>query len=119
MRVRSRYYASDDRIEIHGSDGILWINRCTGQLLDEPALVFYRDGETRAWHDLATDWAESFRLGTHDFIDALRSGRQPAQDPAEAAATLRFALAVHVSAREQREVRLDEVGPATRATLPT
>ena len=118
MRVRSRYYASDDRIEIHGSDGILWINRCTGQLLDEPALVLYRDGETRAWHDLPTDWAESFRLGAHDFIDALRTGRQPAQDVAEAAATLRFALAVHVSACEHREVRLDEIGPATCATLP-
>ena len=52
MRVRSKYYVSDDRIEIHGSDGILWVNRCTGQLLDEPPLVLYRDGETRAFHDL-------------------------------------------------------------------
>ena len=78
MRVRSKYYASDDRIEIHGSEGIIWINRCTGSLLDEPALVLYRDGETRAWHDIPSDWAESFRLGAHDFIDALIEGRQPA-----------------------------------------
>ena len=33
MRVRSDYYVSDDRMEIHGSEGILWVNRCTGQLL--------------------------------------------------------------------------------------
>jgi predicted dehydrogenase len=118
MRVRSHYYASDDRIEIHGTEGIIWVNRCTGALLDEPALVLYRDGETRAFHDLATDWAESFRLGTHDFIDALREGRQPAQDAADAAETLRFAIAAHVSAREHREVALGEVGPDTRAMLP-
>jgi predicted dehydrogenase len=117
MRVRSRYYASDDRLEVHGTEGILWVNRCSGQLLDEPSLVLYRDGETRAWHDLATDWAESFRLGAHDFIDALREGRQPAQDAADAAETLRFAIAAHVSAREGREVRLDEVGPQTTAVL--
>lgn len=55
MRVRSRYYASDDRVDIHGTGGITWVNRCTGQLLDEPAVVLYRAGETRAWHDLPAD----------------------------------------------------------------
>jgi predicted dehydrogenase len=118
MRVRSQYYASDDRIEIHGTDGILWINRCTGVLLDEPALVLYRDGETRAWHDLPTDWAESFRIGVHDFIDALRDGSAPAHEAADAAETLRFSLAAHLAACEAREVRLDEVGPETPPRLP-
>ncbi len=118
MRIRSQYYASDDRIEIHGVEGIIWVNRCTGALLDEPPLVLYRDGETRAWHDIPSDWAESFRVGVREFVDALLEGRQPAQDADEAAQTLRFAIAAHVSACEQREVRLDEIGPDTRARLP-
>lgn len=118
MKVRSKYYPTDDRIEIHGSEGILWINRCSGKLLDEPPLVLYRDGETRAWHDIPADWAESFRLGTHDFIDALIEGRQPAQDFEDAAATLRMAIAVHVSACEGREVALREITSTTRAELP-
>jgi predicted dehydrogenase len=109
MRVRSKYYVSDDRIEIHGSDGIVWVNRCTGQLLDEPSVVVYRDGETRAFHDLETDWAESFRAGAHDFVDALRAGRAPAQDVAEARRTLAMALAVGRSARDHREVGLQEI----------
>lgn len=117
MRVRSKYYASDDRMEIHGTEGVIWVNRCTGALLDEPALVLYRDGETRAWHDLATDWAESFRLGAHEFIDALLEGRQPAQSPDAAASTLRFALAAHLSAYEGREVGLTEIGSESRAVL--
>jgi predicted dehydrogenase len=118
MRVRSRYYPSDDRMEIRGSEGLLWVTRCTGTLLDEPALVLYRDGETRAWHDLPTDWAESFRAGTHEFIDALRADRQPAQDVAAAAETLRLAIAAHVAACEHREVAVAEIGPTTRAALP-
>ncbi|HVN64980.1 MAG TPA: Gfo/Idh/MocA family oxidoreductase, partial [Candidatus Binataceae bacterium] len=118
MRVRAKYYASDDRIEIHGSHGIIWVNRCTGVLLDEPALVMYRDGETRAWHDIPSDWSDSFRLGAHDFIDALIEGGQPAQDYSDAAETLRFAIAAHVSACERREVALEEIGPDTRARLP-
>jgi predicted dehydrogenase len=117
MRVRSKYYASDDRIEIHGAEGILWVNRCTGKLLDEPALVLYRDGESRAWHDIPADWAESFRIGAHSFIDALREGRQPPQTAEDSAETLRFAIAAHISAAEGREVRLTEIAPDTRAIL--
>jgi predicted dehydrogenase len=109
MRVRSKYYVSDDRIELHGSEGILWVNRCTGQLLEEPALVLYRDGETRAFHDLATDWSESFRLGGRDFVDAILEGRPAAQDAAAARRTLAFALAAQRSADEGREVALDEI----------
>jgi predicted dehydrogenase len=112
MRVRSDYYVSDDRLEVHGTEGILWVNRCTGKLLEEPPLVVYRDGETRAFHDLPADWAESFRRGSHDFVDAIRLGREPAQTAADARKTLAFALAADRSAREGREVRLDEEQPA-------
>ncbi len=109
MRVRSKYYASDDRTEIHGTEGLIWVNRCTGKLLDEPSLVLYRDGETRAFHDIEADWAESFRLGGIDFVDALLEGRAPRQTVAEARRTLAFALAAVRSAAEGREVSLAEV----------
>jgi len=109
MRVRSDYYVSDDRLEIHGSEGILWVNRCTGRLLEEPSVVLYRDGETRAFHDLETDWAASFRRGGIDFVDALLEGRTPAQSLGDARETLVFALAAARSAATGREVALGEV----------
>jgi predicted dehydrogenase len=109
MRVRSDYYASDDRLEIHGSEGIVWVNRCTGKLLDEPPVVLYRDGETRAYHDLACDWAESFRLGGIDFVDRLLAGEQAQQDAADARQTLALALAAGRSADAGREVAVSEI----------
>ncbi len=109
MRVRSDYYASDDRMEIHGSEGIIWVNRCTGKLLDEPSVVLYRDGETRAFHDIPVDWGESFRLGGVDFVDALLEGRAPPQDGEQARRTLAFALAAARSAAEGREVSVAEI----------
>ncbi len=113
MRVRSDYYVSDDRIEIHGSEGILWVNRCTGKLLEEPAVVLYRDGETRAFHDLDGDWASSFRLGGIDFVDRLLEGRPPEHGLEEARRTLAFALAASRSAAEGREVAIAEIEGAT------
>jgi predicted dehydrogenase len=109
LPVRSKYYASDDRMEIHGTEGIIWVNRCTGQLLEEPSVVLYREGETRAFHELATDWAESFRQGGRDFVDALLEGRPCFQDAADARKTLAFALAVARSAAEGREVAVAEI----------
>ncbi|MDP6978098.1 MAG: Gfo/Idh/MocA family oxidoreductase [Myxococcota bacterium] len=109
MQVRSDYYASDDRLEIHGSEGIIWVNRCTGKLLDEPPLVLYRDGETRAFHDIPADWGESFRLGGLDFVDAIHEGRTCAQQPGDARHTLAFALAAARSAAEGREVAISEI----------
>ncbi len=119
MRIRSNYYASDDRIEVHGSEGILWVNRCTGKLLDEPALVLYRDGETRAFHDLETDWAASFRLGGEDFVSCLLDGREPSQTLAQARRTLAFALAAGLSADQAREVTVAEIENAAACLSST
>jgi predicted dehydrogenase len=110
LDVRSDYYVSDDRLEIRGTSGIIWVNRCTGQLLEEPALVHYRDGTVTAHHRIAHDWASSFRAATTAFIDALLDGSTVALDATEARATLAFALAAQHSAAEHREVRVAELG---------
>lgn len=78
MKVRTDYYASHEQFEIQGESGIITVNRCSDRMLDEPALELYRDGETRAWHDIEDDWGESFRLSTLHFVDVLK-GRAPQQ----------------------------------------
>lgn len=110
LDVASKYYVSDDRVEIRGTRGIVWVNQCSGQLLEEPPVVHYRDGVTHAFHRVETDWAASFRDCTFDFIDAVLEGRPPRLDAASGRATLAFALAALRSADEHREVRLAEMG---------
>lgn len=109
MRLRSDYYPSDDRMEIFGSEGVLFVNGCTGRLLEEPALVLYRDGETRAFHDLETDWWASFRDGAAAFAEAVRTGAAVEESAEGARHTLAMAIAVARSAEEDRPVPLAEV----------
>ncbi len=109
LEVRSRYYPSDERLELRGTRGVIWVSRCTGKLLDEPPVVLYRDGETRAFHTVETDWATSFRDATRDFIDAIIEQRDTPLTLVDARATLVFALAAQRSARERREVTLAEL----------
>ncbi len=109
MQIMSKYYVSDDRIEIHGSEGIIWVNRCSGHLLEEPCVVLYRDNEVRTFHHIPGDWAESFRLGVREFVDALLKGKKPPQQAADARKTFAFSLAAAKSAEENREVAVDEI----------
>ena len=109
LDVLSDYYISDDRVEIRGTNGIIWVNRCTGRLLDEPPVVHYQDGIVRSFHRVETDWATSFRDATFDFIDAILENRPPRLDAAAGRATLAFSLAAQLSAAEHREVTIAEL----------
>lgn len=109
LDVMSKYYVSDDRMEIRGSKGIIWVNQCCGRLLEEPPVVLYREGEVRSFHRVESDWAASFRDATFDFIDGILDDRPPLQTVDDARETLRFALAAQLSAREHREVVPAEV----------
>lgn len=109
MVVRSKYYSNDEWLELTGTRGLIWVNRCSGEMLEAPPLVVYRDGETRVVEDIESDWASSFVRGTGDFVRAIREGGQPQLSAEEGREVLRFSLAAHRSAREGRPVALAEM----------
>ena len=59
-RIESSYYADDNRIEVIGEKGVLFLNRCTARTVDLPALMMFRDGETTAIPVERVDWSDSF-----------------------------------------------------------
>ena len=40
----SIYYADDDRVEVIGDKGVIFINRCTARTVDLPPLMLFKDG---------------------------------------------------------------------------
>jgi predicted dehydrogenase len=109
MFMNSDYYTSDDRLELVGTEGIIFVNRCTGKLLQEPSLVLYRDGETRCFHALRDDWADSFIDSGRHFFSCIKSGGDPILSGQTGLSVLQFALAPEISAREGREVDPAEI----------
>ena len=109
MRIYSDYYADDDRIEVIGEKGILFINRYTAKTLDLPALMLFKDGKTTPIPVEGVEWHDSFIATTHDFIDKLKTGGQPRLDGPTGKAVLQFTLAALQSAATGREVRPDDV----------
>lgn len=76
MELRTDYYAVDERFEIQGEEGIIQVNRCSGRMLDEPALTVYSKGKTEGYHTIASDWSEGFRRSTLHYIDVLKDRKK-------------------------------------------
>jgi len=105
----SIYYADDDRLEVIGDRGIIFVNRCTARTVDLPPMMLFRDGKTTVVPVERFEWHDSFIDCTRHLIDVLVKGGQPRLDGPTGKAVLQFALAAHISARQGREVRPDEV----------
>jgi predicted dehydrogenase len=109
MVMDSIYYSDDDRVEVIGERGILFVNRCTARTVDLPELTLFRDGKTTAIPVEGVEWHDSFVACTQHLIHVLTQGGQPVLDGPTGKAVLQFALAAHISASEGREVRPDRV----------
>jgi len=57
---------------------------------------------------MPADWADSFINSTHDFIDALKNDREPILSGARGREVLKFSLAAMDSAKQGKEIYLDE-----------
>lgn len=110
IEIKSDYYPGDEFLEVTGSKGIVWVNRCSGQLLDAPPVTLYVGGRARHFHDMELDWGESFRAGGEQFIDGVLDGTQPDMDAKFARSVFVFQLAAVRSAEQGREVPVAEFG---------
>jgi predicted dehydrogenase len=109
MIVDSIYYADDDRVEVIGDRGILFVNRCTARTVDLSELMMFRDGKTTPIAVERVEWHDSFIDCTRHLLDVLREGGEPVLDGPTGKAVLQFSLAAHLSARTGQEIRPDEV----------
>lgn len=109
LKIDTKYYPVEERVEVTGSRGILWITRCTGGLMDIAPLIMYRDGETRCFSDIPAEWEEGFIACTKHFIDCILDDRQPTMSGEEGMKVVQFARAVYESNDEGASVAPDSI----------
>ena len=107
MELMTQHYAQDDRVEITGTSGVIFINGGHGRLGATPPVTLYRDGQITTY-DVPTGWEHSFIQSTRHYINALKTGGAPVLTAAEGRQVLRFALAAEQSAREGRTIQLND-----------
>ena len=72
LLMRGKYVPVDEFFEIHGSAGVMWVTRCSGEMYDLPPVMVFKGAETQSYQ-VPMDWRLSF--------DGARRGlhRQPAR----------------------------------------
>ena len=93
----------DDFFEIQGSEGVIWVTRCTGEMLDLPPVVLHRDGESTPFQ-VPSDWALSFNGAARNFVACLIAGEQPDMDVEFSTKVLRATLAAYRSSETDTAV---------------
>jgi len=108
LHIQSDYYPIDERIEVTGEKGVIWVLKWTADMLGLPPVMMYRDGEITRFDEMPQDWGDSFRSSTHQFIDAIQNDTEPVLSARMGREVLKFDLAILRSAEEGREVFLAE-----------
>jgi len=106
LEIDTVHYAQDDRVEITGTRGVIWVNRGHGRLFEQPPVVLYADDEVRSFSGMEAGWEASFVASTRHHIEALLEGKPPFLTGRQGAEILRFALAAQESARKGGPVRV-------------
>ncbi|MFO8017504.1 MAG: Gfo/Idh/MocA family oxidoreductase [Promethearchaeia archaeon] len=114
MKIPSKYYPTDEFIEIIGSRGIMKLNQCTaqGNTMSESdvfkPIVIIRDGKVETIDDSPGDWKQSFINATHHVIETAKGNAEPLLSGEQAREVLKFNLAAIQSAQREKEIFLDE-----------
>jgi predicted dehydrogenase len=107
--IDTKYYATEERIEITGSKGIIWVTRLTGGLMKIAPLIMYRDGETRCYNDIPAEWEDAFIACGKHFIDCILEDKQPSLGAKEGLQLVQMGKAVYKSAEEGVPVAPDSI----------
>jgi predicted dehydrogenase len=110
LDMDTRYYPCDERFEVTGTKGVLWVTKCTANMLNIPSLILYKDKKTIPFTGLRDDWSDSFIDSTKDFISALKYDREAKLTGKDGREVLKFALAAIESSRTSREIHLKSLG---------
>jgi predicted dehydrogenase len=113
MWMRSSYYGADEFFEIQGDEGMLWVTRATGEMLDLAPVILYKGeqgscGATEIW-DVDADWGSGFRRSSAHFVESLVAGTTAEMSCEEAIRVLQLCFAVYLSAQQR--------GPVDPATI--
>ncbi len=107
LEIATRHYAQDDRVEVTGTRGVIWVNCGHGRLRGAAPVAVFRDGELTTHSDMATGWEQSFAMASRHFLDCLAEERPANLTVRDARQVLRFALAAEASGQTGARIDLE------------
>lgn len=114
MEIPSKYYPTDEFVEIIASRGIMNINQGTsiGNLMSNSPIfapiVIIRDGKVETITEFEKDWSQSFINATKHLIEVAKGNKEPILSGEQAKYVLKFNLAAIKSSELGKEILLKD-----------
>ena len=77
LAMHGAYYGQDDRIEVTGTKGVIWVTRGHGRMSDLAPVILYTGQRTIHMDDMDADWGVSFVKSGRHFVKALQESADP------------------------------------------
>ena len=108
IKINSDYFNEDEWFEITGTEGFIWINRCSGKILDGPPLICFSKGEINeiTFPKEELDWGSSFNIGMKNFVDSIGEDFNSKLSPSGGMKIFNYCKAARLSSDQQKPVSL-------------
>jgi predicted dehydrogenase len=103
LQIDTIHYAQDDRLEITGSSGVIFVAHGHGGLAGVPALSWHADGELHV-EDVVVGWDASFVEAVRHGCESWMAGKQPVLSVEQARDVLAISLAARDSAQRSEVI---------------
>jgi UDP-N-acetylglucosamine 3-dehydrogenase len=98
----------DDRIEVVGSKGYLWIRGCEGKIMDSPPLQILTNQGLRNFPNIPSGYAAGFNELTRHFIESLLNDIPPRFTGEDGKKVLDIIASAYESAKQHRLIQIKE-----------
>ena len=115
LKIPSKYYPTDEFIEIVASRGLMKINQGTsiGNTMTNSdvfaPIVIVRDGKVETYNEFEKDWKQSFINATNHFVNVVKNNKEPILSGEKAREILKFNLAAVKSSELGKEIFISDM----------
>ena len=98
----------DDRVEVVGSEGYLWIRGCEGKMMDSPPLQLLTKRGLQFFPDIPIGYSAGFNEMTYHFIDSLLNDTPPRFSGEDGKRILGIITAAYESAKKNLMINIQD-----------
>jgi predicted dehydrogenase len=104
MRVFNNLFPEDERLEITGARGYMWVTEHHGRLFRTAPLIVFSEGRVTYFDDVDPEFNSGFTGSVNQFVDAMLDDRQPILAGDQGKRMLEIIFAAYQSARTGKAV---------------
>lgn len=105
LEVHSQFFPTDERLEISGTRGYIWVTLNHGRLFQTAPVILYRDGQLTHFDNIRSDFKDGFIDSADHFLRCILDDTEPVLSGEDGKRVLEIILAIYESAKSGQQTK--------------